>query len=209
MKKMLFLALCTLSLTSFAQDIVLPAPQTDGGKSFRYAIANRRTIRNFTGGSLSMQQLSDLCFSACGMNRKTEKKLTIPTAVNAQDLVLYAATKDGIYRYDAEKHILKQLKKGDFRSGFGMQKTMFEKAAAVLIYTSDLSKLKFVKTEAEKKMYAGVHAGFAIQNAGLFCAAEGLGNVVIGSYDRKKTPELLGLDDMHPVLMVQLTGIPE
>ena len=209
MKKTLFLAFCTLSLASFAQDLVLPAPQTDGGKSFRYAIANRRTVRKFTGADLTMQQLSDLCYSACGINRKAEKKLTIPTAMNAQDLVLYAATKDGIYRYDAEKHLLKQLKKGDFRSKFGMQKAMFEKAAVVLIYTSDLSKLKFVKTDTEKKMYAGVHAGFAIQNAGLFCAAEGLGNVVIGSYDRKNTPELLGLDEMHPVLMVQLTGIPE
>ena len=86
---------------------------------------------------------------------------------------------------------------------------MFKKAAAVLIYTSDLKKLDFGNSDAEKKIYAGVHAGFAMQNVGLFCAAEGLGNVVIGSYDRTAVPELLELKADQPVLMVQLVGIPE
>ena len=84
---------------------------------------------------------------------------------------------------------------------------MFAKAAVVLIYTSDLKKLNFGNSDAEKKVYAGVHAGFAMQNVGLYCAAEGLGNVIIGSYDRKKTPELLGLTKGQPVLMVQLVGV--
>ena len=123
--------------------------------------------------------------------------------------MVYAAVKQGIYRYDAMTHSLILLKKGDFRQQFGMQKGMFAKAAAVLIYTSDLKKLNFGGSDSEKKVYAGVHAGFAMQNVGLYCAAEGLGNVIIGSYDRKKTPELLGLQNNQPVLMVQLVGVPK
>ena len=209
MKKMIMLCLGVLSVGLYAQDLKLSVPQTKGGVSLREALTKRCSIRNYSGKKLSAQQLSDLFYAACGMNRKSEKKLTIPTARNVKDLVVYAATPDGIYRYDAEKHLLKLLKKGDYRTQFGMQKAMFAKAAVVLIFTSDLSKFNFNAPENEKKIYAGVHAGFAIQNVGLFCAAENLGNVVIGSYDRKKTPELLGLKKNQPILMVQLVGVPK
>lgn len=207
MKKLMILCLAVLTAGLSAQNVKLIAPQTSGGATLREALTKRCTNRNYTGKELSAQQLSDLFYSACGMNRKDAKKLTIPTARNAQDLVLYAATKQGIYRYDAASHSLVFLKKGDFRQQFGMQKGMFAKAAVVLIYTSDLKKLNFGNSDAEKKVYAGVHAGFAMQNVGLYCAAEGLGNVIIGSYDRKKTPELLGLTKDQPVLMVQLVGV--
>ena len=207
MKTILLLSLCTVGL--FAQDLKLMPPRTTGGTPLRDALTKRCSMRDFTGEALSAQQLSDLFYAACGMNRKSDKKLTIPTARNVQDLVLYAATEQGIYRYEAASHTLKLCKKGDFRARLGMQKAMFQKAAVVLIYTSDLAKLNFGATDAEKKIYAGVHAGFAMQNVGLFCAAEGLGNVVIGSYDRTSVPEILGLDDKHPVLMAQLVGIPK
>lgn len=207
MKKLMILCFAVLTAGLSAQNVKLIAPQTSGGATLRESLTKRCTNRNYTGKELSAQQLSDLFYSACGMNRKDAKKLTIPTARNAQDLVLYAATKQGIYRYDAASHSLVFLKKGDFRQQFGMQKGMFAKAAVVLIYTSDLKKLNFGNSDAEKKVYAGVHAGFAMQNVGLYCAAEGLGNVIIGSYDRKKTPELLGLTKDQPVLMVQLVGV--
>ena len=207
MKKTMILILTILTAGLFAQDIKLIAPQTTGGATLREALSKRCSNREYTGASLSAQQLSNLFYAACGMNRNDVKKLTIPTARNAQDLVLYAATKDGIYRYDAASHMLILQKKGDFRQQFGMQKGMFAKAAVVLIYTSDLKKLNFGASEAEKKIYAGVHAGFAMQNVGLYCAAEKLGNVIIGSYDRKNTPALLGLQKDQPVLMVQLVGV--
>ena len=207
MKKAIILCLAALTVGLCAENVKLAAPQTKGGASLREALTKRCTIRSYTGKDLTAQQLSDLFYSACGMNRKDAKKLTIPTARNVQDTVLYAATKQGIYRYNPAAHSLILLKKGDFRQQFGMQKKMFAKAAVVLIYTSDLSKFNFGNSESEKKIYAGVHAGFAMQNVGLYCAAEGLGNVIIGSYDRKKAPELLGLKKDQPLLMVQLVGV--
>ncbi|MBE6406860.1 MAG: SagB/ThcOx family dehydrogenase [Lentisphaerae bacterium] len=206
MKKIIIFTLAVLSAAVYAQSVKLLPPQTTGGATLREALAKRCSLRNYTGKDLTANQLSNLFYSACGVNRKGENKLTIPTARNAQDLVLYAATKHGIYCYVPETHFLRQIKRGDYRQQLGMQKAMFAKASVVLIYTSDLKKLNFGSSEAEKKVYAGVHAGFAIQNVGLFCAAEGLGNVVIGSYNRKNIPALLGLGKDQPVLMVQLVG---
>lgn len=208
MKKTIVLFFAALTIGISAQSVKLVSPQTTGGASLREALTNRCSLRDYTGAALTPQQLSDLFYSACGVNRKSANKLTIPTARNAQDLVVYAATKQGIYRYIPETHSLQQIKTGDFRHQLGMQKEMFAKAAVVLIYTSDLKKLNFGSSDAEKKVYAGIHAGFAMQNVGLFCAAEKLGNVVIGSYNRKNIPELLGLQKDQPVLMVQLVGVP-
>ena len=116
MKKIIMLALATLTAGLFAQDLKLLPPQTKGGATFREALTKRCSLRNYTGQALSAQQLSDLFYSACGMNRKSDKKLTIPTARNIQDVVLYAATAEGVYRFDAATHTLKLLKKGDFRA---------------------------------------------------------------------------------------------
>ena len=206
MKQIVLLCLAVLSFSAVAGDLKLNTPGTSGGATLREALSKRCSLRNYTGAALSAQQLSDLFYSACGINRKSDGKLTIPTARNVQDIVLYAATADGIYRYNAAAHTLVLLKKGDFRTRFGMQKAMFAKAAVVLIYTSDLKKYNF-GSDQEKNVFAAVHAGFAMQNVGLFCAAEGLGNVIIGSYDRKSTPELLGLGKDSAVLMVQLVCV--
>ena len=207
MKQFFLLFLAILSYGISAQDLKLLPPQTSGGTSLREALENRRSEREYTGAALSEQMLSNLFHAICGINRKASGKWTIPTARNAKDLIVFAATEQGIYRYEPENHFLKQIKQGDYRSKLGMQQEMFSKAAVVLIYASDLSKLDFCKTVEEKKFYAGVHAGFAMQNAGLFCAAEKLGNVVIGSYDRKNVPELLNTGTELPILMVQLVGI--
>ena len=206
MKKTIMFALAILSAGLIAQDIKLPAPQLTGGASLREALTKRCTTRKYTEKELSEQQLSDLFYAASGMNRKDEKKLTIPTARNVQDIVIYAATKKGIYRYYPGTHMLKQIKKGDYRIQFGVNKSMFSAASVVLIYTSDLKKYRFKSSAEEKKFYAGVHAGFAMQNVNLFCAAENLGTVVIGMYDKKNIVSQLKLGAQQPVLMAQLVG---
>ena len=70
----------------------------------------RQTDRNFDTKQLSLQDLSDLVWAANGINRPESGKRTVPTATNWQEMVLYVATADGIYRYNAEKHELELVK---------------------------------------------------------------------------------------------------
>ena len=206
MKKTILLILSVVSIGIFAQDLKLPAPRRTGGATLREALERRCASRTFTGKAISEQQISDLLYAACGINRKDKGKLTIPTARNVQDITVYAATEQGIYRYDSAENSLKLVRKGDFRSQMGMQKAMFAKSALALFYVSDLAKYDF-GTQEERLVYAASHAGYATQNVSLVCAAEGLGNVVIGSYRKDKAPELLGLGKGARIMMAHLVGV--
>lgn len=206
MKKALLVLLASLTVGIFAQEQILPVPRKTGGATLREALEKRCTSRNFTGEEISAQQISDLLYAACGINRKDDGKLTIPTARNVQDLVVYAATKQGIFRYDPAKNVLAPIRKGDFRVQMGRQKKMFANAALVLFYVSNYAKYDF-GSEADRLVFSISHAGYATQDVCLVCAAEGLGNVVIYSFDKTKAPELLGLGKDEKVIMAHLVGV--
>ena len=62
-----------------AADIELPKPETTGGMPLQEALANRRTDRKFSSKPLSREMLSNLLWSALGVNRADGKR-TAPRA---------------------------------------------------------------------------------------------------------------------------------
>ena len=190
----LILVICSLS----AQDIQLPAPDRVGGKPLMQALNERKSIRSYQNKALTLQQLSDLLWAANGFNR--DDKRTAPTANNRQELELYVATKSGIYFYNARRHLLKEVKKGDFRADTGVQDFVAQ-AALNLIFVSDMEK-------ASGTQYAYTDCGFVAQNVYLYCASAGLGSVVRGSFDKEKLSKLLNLGTRQEVLLTQTVGFP-
>lgn len=191
----LFVMSCSIS----AQDIRLPAPHRTGGKPLMQALNERKSIRSYQDKELTLQQLSDLLWAANGFNR--DDKRTAPTANNRQELELYVTTKNGIYFYDARNHLLKEVKKGDYRARAGTQDFVAQ-AALNLIFVSDLNK-------ASSRQYAYTDCGFVAQNVYLYCASEGLGAVVRGSFDKDKLNELLNLKSNQEILLTQTVGYPD
>ena len=84
---MLSMSACTLS----AQDVKqLPAPDKTLNVTLMEALQKRRSNREFDASkAISEQQLSQLLWAACGVNNTERKLLTIPTAINAQDIKVY------------------------------------------------------------------------------------------------------------------------
>lgn len=191
----LFVMSCSIS----AQDIRLPAPHRTGGKPLMQALNERKSIRSYQDKELTLQQLSDLLWAANGFNR--DDKRTAPTANNRQELELYVTTKNGIYFYDARNHLLKEVKKGDYRARAGTQDFVAQ-AALNLIFVSDLNK-------ASSRQYAYTDCGFVAQNVYLYCASEGLGAVVRGSFDKDKLKEFLNLKSNQEILLTQTVGYPD
>ncbi|MFA4839911.1 MAG: nitroreductase family protein, partial [Candidatus Neomarinimicrobiota bacterium] len=66
--------------------IVLPVPQTTGGKPLMQALNLRQSMRNFSEKPLSLQTLSNLLWAANGINRPEIGKRTAPTAMNSQEI---------------------------------------------------------------------------------------------------------------------------
>ena len=106
-----------------AQDlkvIKLNEPNKTRGLPVMEALSVRASVRDWSDKDLSLQDLSDLLWAANGINRPDGKK-TASSAMNAQDVEIFAFMKDGVYRYDAAGHVLVQVVPGDHRSEIMMQ----------------------------------------------------------------------------------------
>ena len=117
LRSMLFSLLCCAALTvpataSADMLVELPAPQKTGGLSVREALAARHVERSFDSRPLPVQEVSNILWAACGVNRD-DGRLTVPTAMNYQRIGVYAVLSDGVYRYDARNNALEQVLQGE------------------------------------------------------------------------------------------------
>ncbi len=184
--------------------IDLPDPQTQGGMPLMEALWNRRSDRQFSAEALPDQMLSDLLWSAFGVNRPESGKRTAPSARNWQEIDIYVALEKGLYLYDAASHSLKPVLPQDLRAQTGMQD--FVGVAPVnLVYVADFSRMGNASDE-QKGMYAAADAGFIAQNVYLFCASEGLGTVVRGALDREELAKAMKLGPDQHVTFAQTIG---
>lgn len=189
------------------EEIKLLAPQTDSGKLLMQALLLRQSVREFSSEKLPLQVLSNLLWAANGVNRPDSGKRTAPSAMNVQNIDIYAATFDGLYLYDPVKHVLKLILKEDVRPDTGKQD--FVKVAPLnLIYVADLSKFQR-GTDEDKLFYSAAHVGFISQNVYLYCASTGLATVVRGMVDKEVLAKRMNLRPDQKILLAQTVGYPK
>lgn len=189
MKKISIIIMATvLSLTINAQDIKLLPPQKTGGMPLMEAFNNRKTNRDFTQQELTPQQLSNLLWSAVGVNRPDGRR-TAPTASNLQHIEVYVLNKEGAYVYDPQNHALKLVSAGDHRK-IGASQERFQECPLMLIIVANYDKMEKYNDEA-KLMYGSTDSGNVSQNIYMYCASEGLATCALGSIHRDKLQELL------------------
>lgn len=186
----------------------LPEPRREGGMPLLSALAARRSTRAFSQEPIPTQLLSDLLWSAFGVNRPDSGKRTAPSSYNWQDITLYVFTSDGVYIYDAARHALTPVRRGDHRKLAGLQGYVWE-APLSLVYVSDQTRMRQgdeVFSHEYKTLIGGVDAGHISQNVYLFCASEGLGAVTRASVDAKAFADAFDLPADHKVIMGQTVG---
>ena len=131
-------------------------------------------------------------------------KHTAPTAVNWQEIDVYAVVGKGIYRYDPQDSTLYPVVKGDWREQAGTQ-DYIKTAPLNLIYVADYNKMKNAE-EAKKDSYASADAAFIAENVYLFCAAFDMGCVVRASVDRDKLAATMKLRPEQKIIFGQTVG---
>lgn len=206
MKHILILAFLCVYISLPAQTISLPKPQMKGGSGLMDALRNRKTNRNISDKNLDQVKISNLLWSANGINRSDANKRTAPSASDCQEIDIYVFNKDGIYLYDAKKNSLIFRKKGDFRKQVGGQPFM-AKAPVVLVFAADFDRMKRYDSD-HQKFYSATDVGFVSQNVYLYCASENLATVVCGSIDYKVLNDLIGMKN-GKVLLAQPVGYAE
>ncbi len=207
----LILALILMPIMVEAQDIILPAPAKSGGKPLMEALNERESSRLFSETELTLRQLSDLLWAAWGINRETDGKRTAPSSHNYQEMDVYVTLKTGLYLYDAQKNILRQIHNRDIRALTGTQD--FPATAPVnLVYVSDMSK-RGIKEGQEIKdsdlFSSWANTGFMAQNVYLYCASEGLSCVIRAMVPRDKLAPEMGLRPLQAIILAQTVGFPQ
>ena len=77
--------------------VVLPPPRGSGGKPLIEALKLRRSTREYSDRPLPQQVLSDLLWSAFGINRSSGDR-TAPYWRHIMVIDVYAAMADGVWR---------------------------------------------------------------------------------------------------------------
>jgi SagB-type dehydrogenase family enzyme len=185
--------------------ISLPKPQTDGGKPLMQALKLRSSTREFRPDAMPPQVMSNLLWAAFGINRPDGKR-TAPSTHGKNEIDIYVITAAGAYLYDATAHRLNLISKEDLRKPAGTQ-DFVETAPVNLIYVADTTAFD-APTPEEKLHWLGADAGIIAQNVGLFCASEGLGNVVRAGFDRDVLTKALKLEPKHRIILAQTVGYP-
>src|SRR5271157_775927 len=80
--------------------IDLPAPWKDGGKPLAQAVWARRSIREFADKPVPIEVLSNLLWTACGVNRPATADRTVPSWRHAIESEIVVAAADGVWSYD-------------------------------------------------------------------------------------------------------------
>ena len=172
-------------------DIKLPEPSVTGGMSLMEALKNRHSSTKFSKDEIPLQTLSELLWAADGENRPDGKR-TAPSALNSQVITIYAALKDGIYKYNPQMHTLEAFSKEDIRPIIGA------KAPVILLYVANLSR--------QSKYLAAVDCGFIGQNVYLYSAANNLNTVFLYGVNSSALNYKLQFKLGEEVLFAQLVG---
>lgn len=207
----LLLGLCVSAPNAFchaaeqAALVRLPAPKTEGGMPLMQALKQRKSGRDYSAKEISLQTLSDLLWAGFGITRPDGRR-TAPSAANVQEIDIYVAKADGLFRYNARANTLELIAAEDIRAATGMQE--FVKNAPVnLIYVADFSKKGRFGTQ--KDSWAAMDTGFIAENVYLFCSSEGLSTVVRGLFDAELLAKKMKLRADQKVMLTQSVGYPK
>ncbi|GAG95655.1 unnamed protein product [marine sediment metagenome] len=198
------------------EEIKLPSPQLEGKMSVEEALVRRRSRRVFKDYSLTMEQVSQLLWSAQGITEKRIGFRTAPSAGATYPLDIYLVVgkdkvenlKAGVYHYNPHPHSLTIILEEDRRRELAracLRQRFIEDAPISLIITAEFSRItnRYGKRGV---YYAYMEAGHVGQNVYLQAESLGLGTVVIGAFYEEDVSQALNLPDQHIPLYVMPVG---
>ncbi|HEX2943832.1 MAG TPA: SagB/ThcOx family dehydrogenase [Rhodopila sp.] len=185
----------------------LPSPRSAFGQSLSTALRNRHSVRTFdTARNIPLQQLSELLWCACGVNRPDSGGRTAPSWRDAREVEIFISAKPGVWRYDAVANQLLPHLKSDIRP-LTATPDLVAGAPIELIYVGHRDHLASLPREDQYRV-ASTDSGFIAENIYLYCASEGLATVFRTSFDHSPLVRALRLDHRAFVTFVQSVGYP-
>lgn len=214
----LFLAITTQSVATYHEAprvITLPEPRTDGGISVEKALSERRSVRSFTNESVTLEEVSQLCWAAQGVTDEKGHR-TSPSAMASYPLEIYVLAGNvtdlpsGVYHYSPQGHNLTTISEGDrisylFGGAAGGKEDWRKSAPVVFIVTGVFERINKIPGE-DFSRFVQVEAGTASENLLLEVVSLGLGATYTAGFDENKTKEVLALSSNETPIAVLPVG---
>lgn len=190
-----------------AQETKLPEPLKDTPITLMDALSERHSSREFSTKEISDATLSSILWAACGVNRPEEGRLTAPSAINAQDIMVYVVRKDGAYLYGAAGNTLTKVSDKDLRSLVAGRQEFAATAPVSIVIVSDHGKFGDFPEEAKSRMGL-IDSGYVSQNICLAAAAFGLATVPRMTMDAEGLRKEFGLGSGYDFTLNNPIGYP-
>lgn len=174
------------------------------------AIYRRHTSRLFIPKPLSPVHLSQLMWSAYGINRADGHR-TVPAAMGLYPLRIYVFMPDGVYLYNPVDSTLEAIAPGDHRDKAGMQDFVPEAPISLVIF-SDFEAFHTGNPEIDKAMAgheawaSALDAGAVAENVYLYCSSEDINVVERMMVDVPAVKSLLDLPDSYHFQVAMTVG---
>ena len=204
MKKIILFAIpLILAIAAFAaepdKDISkLPKPDKKISMTLFDALQKRHSVRSFSDKAIDKKTLSNMLWAATGINRE-DGKMTAPTAMDARDIIVYVADKDGVSLYLPVENSLKQIIKEDIRPAIAERQKNMASAPIFLLLISDTS--RFPRRDGIEATFAAEDAGYVSQNICLAAEALGLATVPRHMMDRNAIKKALNLNESQLIML--------
>ncbi len=204
--------------------IDLPQPRTDGGISVEKALLERRSLRSFKDESLTLDEVSQLCWAAQGVTDDKGHR-TSPSAMATYPLEVYllagnvSGLPEGVYHYSPQGHNLTTIslvnkiselfKVPDrFNAIRGGREDWRKGSPAVFIITGVFKRTNKLPGQ-DLNWLVYIEAGAAAENLLLEVVSLGLGSTYTASFDRDKIKEYLALPPGEEPIGVLPVGRPD
>jgi protease I len=190
--------------------IKLAEPKLKGKLTLEEALEKRRSIRSFTGKSLTMEQISQLAWSGQGITEKEKGFRTAPSAGAIFPIELYVAIPEGLFVYRPVNHSLEKVVDSDVRAklaeaSFG-QRWVADAGADFIIAGSE--KKLAAKYGSKANVYMLLEAGHIGQNILLQAVSLDLGAVPIGAFNAEEVNKICKLPKDLESLYIISVGQP-
>ncbi|MEM0202814.1 MAG: SagB/ThcOx family dehydrogenase [Archaeoglobaceae archaeon] len=195
----------------FGERIKLPEPSLDGKKSLEKTLAERRSIREYSNEPLTIQELSQLLWSAQGITDPRGFR-TAPSAGALYPLEVYVVVgrvegvKPGVYRYVPQNHEIVRVLEGDVREELSTSAVgqKWVKDAAIDIVITAVYERTTSKYGERGIRYVHFEVGHVAQNVLLQATALDLGAVPVGAFYDEKVKKLLNLSIEEPLYIIAI-----
>ena len=196
--------------------ISLPEPSYRGNTSVEESLQKRRSVRSYRDESLSLEEISQLLWSAQGITDQKRGFRTAPSAGALYPLELYLVAgkvntlESGVYHYLPGKHSLRKIKDGNLCKELSLAalgQSCIKNAAADLIFCAVYQRTTR-KYGKRGKRYVHMEVGFAAENVYLQAVSLNLGTVMVGAFSDERVKKLLELPDGEAPLGIMPVGRP-